>query len=453
MKRLVFALVALSLVSGCSVFKGKDKAKTPTIGRRISVLAPETSVAVDPDLATLPIQLPAVTVNDAWVQPGGIPSKSMGHLALGQQLQRAWSVSIGQGSSNREKLGAAPVVADGRVYTVDTTATVRAFDAKTGASLWERPIGTAEARKGGSNFLSGEATGSKGLLFGGGVSYAGGKVYATSGLGDVVALDAATGEQAWLKRPGGPLRGAPTVAQDTIYLTSQDNQLFALDQATGETRWIGAGTLELAGVFGTSAPAAAAGTVVAGFSSGELTAYRYENGRVVWQDALARTSISIAVASLSDIDAEPVIDNGRVYAIGLGGRMVALELSTGQRIWELNIDGIATPWVAGDWIYVVSDSGQLFALARATGKAKWMTQLREWRNQKSKNGVVTWYGPLLAGDRLVLVNSLGEMVNVSPNDGTVQSTIDTKLDISLPPVVANSTLYLLSDDGRLSAWR
>jgi outer membrane protein assembly factor BamB len=193
--------------------------------------------------------------------------------------------------------------------------------------------------------------------------------------------------------------------------------------------------------------------VVAGFSSGELTAYRYENGRVVWQDALARTSISTAVSSLSDIDAEPVIDAGRVYAIGQGGRMVALELNTGQRLWEINAAGIATPWVAGDWVFVVTDDAQLLAIARSTGKVKWMSQLPRWRDQEDKEGPLNWVGPVLAGDRLILANNRGQIVNVNPADGRVQSTVETKMGISLPLVVANSTLYILHDEGTLTAWR
>jgi outer membrane protein assembly factor BamB len=193
--------------------------------------------------------------------------------------------------------------------------------------------------------------------------------------------------------------------------------------------------------------------VVAGFSSGELNAYRYENGRVVWQDALSRTSISTAVASLSDIDADPVIDNGRVYAIGQGGRMVALELNTGQRIWEINVAGIATPWVAGEWLFVVTDQAQLLCLNRATGRIKWMTQLARWRNAKSKKGMISWVGPVLAGERLILANSEGQITNVSPLDGSVQSTVETKMPVSLSPIVADNTLYILHDEGRLTAWR
>jgi outer membrane protein assembly factor BamB len=159
------------------------------------------------------------------------------------------------------------------------------------------------------------------------------------------------------------------------------------------------------------------------------------------------------VASISDIDAEPVIDQGRVYAVGQGGRMVALELNTGQRVWEINIAGISTPWVAGEWIFVVTDQAQLLALARSTGKVKWMTQLPRYRDEKDKKGHISWVGPVLAGDRLILANSRGQITSVSPFDGSIQSTVETKEPVSLPLVVAGSTLYILHDNGQLTAWR
>jgi outer membrane protein assembly factor BamB len=218
-------------------------------------------------------------------------------------------------------------------------------------------------------------------------------------------------------------------------------------------RWTGSGAVEIAGILGASSPAAAQGTVVAGFSSGELNAYRYENGQNIWQDALARTSISTSVTSLSDIDADPVIDSGRVYAVGQGGRMVAIELITGQRIWEINVAGIATPWVAGDWIFVVTDQAQLLALSRTNGHIRWMTQLPRFRDAKDKKGRIDWVGPILAGDRLILANSAGQIVNVSPAEGSVQSTVETQMPVSLSPIVANNTLYVLHDSGQLTAWR
>lgn len=439
MKRALIALTALTLLSGCGVFGGSDRRDTPTVGTRIPVLATEANIEVDPTLAGVPVAVPAPSLNPNWPQPGGNPAKSMGHVALGNTLQQAWSVSIGSGSSQRARLAAEPVVADGRVYTIDTNARVRAFSTENGGLIWERQVR-------GQNSPS-EA------LFGGGVSFDGGRVYATNGAGDAAAIDAATGNLIWLVKPGGPLRGAPTVANENVWAVSQDNQLYALNAANGETRWTGTGSFELAGVFGAAAPAFSQSTVVAGFSSGELTAYRYENGQVVWQDALARTGVSTIVGTISDIDADPVIDQGRVFAVGQGGRMVAVELITGQRVWELNIAGISTPWAAGEWVFVVTDRGQLLALSRASGRIRWISQLPAFRDAEDEKGPIFWRGPILAGNRLVLVSSSGNIAHVSPTDGRLIAAVSGLAPMSLPPVVANNTLYVLDDTGRLTAWR
>ncbi|KQT32184.1 pyrrolo-quinoline quinone [Sphingomonas sp. Leaf412] len=431
------AVAAVGSLGGCGIFKGGPK-KTPTVGQRVPILASENAVEVDPALANVQVLLPPAAVNDAWTQSGGNAEKSMGHLALAAAPSQAWSAQI-DGGSNRARLGAAPVIADGKLFVVDVTGTAHAFAADTGAKIWSTGVAQGDQNRS--------------ARFGGGVSYDDGKVYATDGLGDVVALNAADGKEVWRAKPGGPLRGAPTVANGQVYVLSQDNQIYGLNQPDGKVVWTQSASLESQGVFGVAAPAASAGTIVAGFSSGELTAYRYENGRTLWQDALSRTSISTSVSSLADIDADPVIADGRVYAIGQGGRMVALEIATGQRLWEQTFAGISTPWIAGEWIFVVTDDARVVCLSRANGKIRWISQLRGFKNEEKRSDAYNWFGPVLAGDRLWLTNSRGELVAVSAVDGSVQTTIKAGERFSLPPVVANRTLYLLGDDGRITAYR
>ncbi len=438
--RTRFAVLALAAVavSGCGIF-GKSRPKTPVLGERVAVLESEVDVTVDPATAALPMALPAPVANTEWAQSGGNASKSVGHVALGSTLANAFSVSIGQGSSTSARLTSEPVVAEGRVYTIDITGTVRAFDAQTGAQVWATQFGRER--------------GNEASLYGGGLAYDAGHVYATNGLGYVAALAASNGGIVWQVRPGGSLRGAPTVVAGSIYVISQDNQIYSLKTSDGSTNWSSAAALEIAGVFGTAAPAFGQGTVVAGFSSGELNAYRYENGRLVWQDALQRTAVRTSVALLSDIDADPVIDGGQVIALGQGGRMVALELISGQRIWELNLAGISTPWVAGDWVFVVTDDAKVIAVHRATGKIRWITQLRRFRNEKARSGPISHSGPVLAGGRLFVTNTEGALISIDPTTGAFQSQTDLRSPASLAPVVANSTLYVLTNDGRLHAFR
>ena len=435
--RVTVAVAALMALSGCGIFKGGVK-KTPTVGNRVSILTSENGVETDATIADVQVLLPAPSVNDAWAQPGGNPAKSMGQLALAAQPTKAWQASI-DGGSNRERMAAPPVVGENKLFVMDVHGVAHAFKSDTGGALWTTPITEGKINQS--------------ARFGGGVSYDDGKVYATDGVGDVVAMNASDGAILWRAKPGGPLRGSPTVSNGAVYVLTQDNQIFSLNQGDGKVQWVQSGTLETQGVFGVAAPAVSQGTVVSGFSSGELSAYRYENGRILWQDALSRTSITTSVSSLSDIDAAPVIDGGRVYAVGQGGRMVALELSTGQRLWEQNFAGISTPWIAGEWLFVVTDDARLVCLSRSNGKARWIAQLQRFDNEKKKKGPVTWYGPILAGGRLILTNSRGEINFVSPTDGTVSSTIETKTPFSLPPIVANSTLYTLDQKGKVTAYR
>ena len=338
-------VVAAIASSGCSVFKKSHKTTTPVLGERIAVLTSENDVEVDPATQALPFSLPAAVENGGWTESGGNSSNSMGHLALGDALTPLFSVQAGRGSSLTARLAAPPIVANGRVYTIDTLGAVRAFDAKTGAQAWASQTP--------------DVKGSEVALYGGGIAYDNGRIFATNGLGFVSAMSDQNGGILWQVRPGGPLRGSPTVANGAVYVISQDNQIYSLKEDDGSTNWNQAASLEIAGVFGAASPAVGQGTVVAGFSSGELNAYRYENGRQVWQDQLQRTSIRTSVSTLTDIDADPVIDNGQVFAIGAGGRMVGLDLVSGQRLWELNLAGIATPWVAGDWIFVVTERRQV----------------------------------------------------------------------------------------------
>ncbi|WP_293882711.1 PQQ-binding-like beta-propeller repeat protein [Sphingomonas sp.] len=457
--------LALAL-GGCGVFKA-SKPKSVLTGDRIPILTSENGVEVEPALAGVAVTLPAAAPNDSWSQPGGNATKSMGHLALGANIAQAWEARVA-GSTKGSRLAATPVVAGGKLYVMDTEAQITAFNAATGAKSWSVNFGDdgvqapavvapvvvdADSNGKKDKKKKNKKKSNKTSLFGGGVSVDGDILYATNGLGDIGALKIADGSVIWKKRLSAPLRGAPSVALGNIYAMSQDNQMFAVRATDGNVEWTEAAAVSVAGVFGVAAPAIGQGTVVSGFSSGDLTAYRYENGRSVWQDTLSRTSINTSVGTLTDIDADPVIDQGRVFAIGLGGRMVSLELVTGQRIWELNIAGLSTPWVAGEWVFVITDDAKLLCVARATGKIRWVSQLQRYRKDKAKNGSVTWTGPVLAGDRLVLANSSGDMVTVSPGDGKTLGTTKIGQPVFLQPIVANSTLYIFDNSGRITAFR
>ncbi|KEO88372.1 pyrrolo-quinoline quinone [Erythrobacter sp. JL475] len=441
-KGALAAGVLAMLLTGCGgggLFGGGKKT-TPTVGNRTPILSRiESGASVDPALAGVSVVLPPASVNAEWAQVGGSASKSYGHLALGQNPTKAWTARIA-GSSDRVRLAASPVIGGQMLFATDTEGTIHAFDKNTGARLWERAEQNMEKDL-------------RPAAFGGGVSYDNGIIYATNGVGDVKAMTAQTGESLWKVKPAGPLRGSPTIAFGQVFVMTQDNQIISLDARNGDLLWNESGSTTQSGVFGVAAPAAGQGTVIAGYSSGELSAYRYENGRILWADALARTNISTTVSSITDIDADPIIDSGRVYALGQGGRMAAYELVTGQRIWELNLAGISTPAIAGEWIFTLTDDARLLAIARSTGRVRWITQLQQFRDEKDREGPIFWVGPVLAGGNLWVASSRGEIWKVSTGEGSAQLFADIDQPVSLAPVVADNYLYVLDDSGTIHAWR
>lgn len=432
----VLPLAAVLLLCGCSDwFFGGDN-KKPLPGDRVSVLSFDKVVEPDKRLAGTPVQLPAAVENDAWPQAGAVPSHAIGQLALGEGVRKVWSTSIGTGRGGRRTLLSAPIVAEGKVFTMDARDRVRALLPATGAEVWSVDPTPDEERDG----------------FGGGIAYDSGRLFVTTGFGQLVALEAQTGKELWRHTAGSPMRAAPTVFGGLVFGVTVDNRTEALDAATGEQRWSHTGISETAGLLGGSSPAVDAGTVLAPYSSGELFALKRENGRLIWSDSLTVVRRTDVVSTLADIKGLPVVDRGRVYAVSHSGRMAAIDLRTGNRIWDLDVGGVQTPWVAGDYVFVLGNNNELVCATRE-GRVRWVRQLSRYRNEERKRDPIFWVGPVLAGDRLILANSQGEMMQISPETGEPIVKLDIGDSIRIAPIVAGRTLYLLADDATLYAYR
>ncbi len=435
------ALLAAALVAGCGDLLPDwiGAAEEPPLpGERISVLKLESSISPDPRIADLEVRLPPPYSNEHWPQAGGYAAHAMHHLAIGENLRPAWSADIGEAADGESRILASPVVAAGVVYTMDANAQVSALRAEDGRLLWRVSLAP-------ENEEDGE--------LGGGIAYYGQRLYAATGYGEVLALDPRDGSLIWRNRIGIPIRAEPTVSAGLVFVLTYDNQLHALATETGEVVWTHVGIAEVAGLVGAASVAAAGGLVVAPYSSGELFAFRAENGRIAWSDSLTRTRRVTGLSELSDINGRPVIDRGRVYAIGHAGRMVSIDLRTGERVWGQEIGGVQMPWVAGGFIYVLTTENDLVCLTRREGRIRWVRRLRRYKDPEDRRGPIQWFGPVLAGDRLIVVSSDARAVSVSPYTGEVLGTIRLSDPASVAPVVAEETLYILTDDARIVAWR
>jgi len=430
-------LAAAFGLTSCDTFFGEEDGP-PLPGERISVLRLNRTLVPDPALSDLRVRLPEPYANTEWPQPGGFSTHAMQHLAAGESLNKAWASSVGQGSGDDRFILAQPVVAGGRIYAVDAGDTVTAFDAQSGGQAWRVDLTPADENDD---------------LFGGGLAIDGERLFVTTPYGEVAALDVASGKVLWQIKVGGPLRSAPAASGGRVFVVTTDNQLFALAQDDGRRLWDYTALAQDAGLLGGSTPAVAGAVVVAAFSSGELFAFSVDSGRTLWSDSLAGTARGDAIATLADIRGLPVIDRGRVIAVSNSGTMTAIDLERGGRLWNASIGSSQTPWVAGDFVYVLSTAGEVICLTRDEGRVRWIESLPQFQNEKDREDPIVWSGPVLVGDRLIVTSTAGDALSLSPYTGEPLGRIQLPSSAHLPPIVANSTMYMLSDNGELTAFR
>lgn len=432
------ALLAPLALGGCGLFDdwfGSNKKPLP--GTRESIVPDHRGL--NPDDGVPKVALPLPVKNAAWPQAGGNPAHLMGHLSANEELVQAWTADLGHGGGYRRKILAQPVVADGVVYTMDSAAIVSSFDLATGVRRWRndtKPEDSDSTNTGG------------GLVAGQGI------VVAVNGIGDVVAFDAAAGHVKWRRNIGVPARSAPTSADGRLFLITIEDSLLALAADDGRTLWSHKASAATTEVLGQPAPAYSSGLVVAGFGSGELATFRADSGSIVWSDSLGATRGRNSLADFSSIRGLPVISGGRVFAISLGGLALGLDLPTGRRLWERQAAGGDSPCLAGSWMFIVSASQDIAALNIDDGRVAWVTALPRWENPEKQKDSLTWFGPILVGDRLIVTGTSGEALAVSPYNGDILG----RQKLSAPaapvgPVIADGTLLIVTDDGRLAALR
>jgi outer membrane protein assembly factor BamB len=288
--------------------------------------------------------------------------------------------------------------------------------------------------------------------FGGGLAYAGGTLYVSTGYGRLSALNPEDGTAIWQHDLPGPVRAAPLALDGMIYAATVDNQLFAVDAVSGERKWRHAGFAETAMLLGAAAPAGIEDAVIVPYSSGEVFALRASDGRPLWSDNLAAVRRVDAASALADIRALPVTDGELVYAISHSGRTVAIELRTGARAWSRDIGGVRTPWIAGEWLFMVGNDAQVIALTRREGKVRWIAQLPQFEDPEDREDPIHWIGPAVVGGAILVFGSHGQTVSLDPDDGSVVETFDTP-DGVMAIAVADGTLYLQTEDADLYAYR
>lgn len=444
---LAVAVASCSTARRIWPFGGSDTpAAVATRGERVSVLEFEQQLSPSQELRGRDFFVPGPQTVNAWPVPGGNLEQSLEHVIAAPDFRVAWRRAIGEGASRITQVMATPVAADGRIFVLDGEASVVAVDADSGEIIWRtnlRPEGRDRS-------------------FGGGVAVSGNRVYVTSGYRMAAALDAASGAVAWSVRTDVPIHGAPTVAGGRVFAVDVDNQIIAFDANTGAQVWSYQAIAEPARLLRASSAAVTGDTVIAPFSSGELVALRAANGQQLWTQVLSRTSRTSALSEIRDIAGRPAVRGGMVYAVSHSGLFSAMDVRTGQPAWQLPLAGVSAPWVAGDVVYVVSKAGELTVVNRQNGQVYWMRDLNAtrvrteggWFFGVGKRTVrPLWAGPILASNRLIMVNSDGEAVAHDHKTGEQVASLNLGAPAYIAPIAYRGALYVITDNGQLISIR
>lgn len=435
------------------VFGGGDDEKkkddAPAEDERISILAFEETLEADPRYAGAQINLPPSYKNTSWTQPGGEADHTLHHLSSEVSMKVAWNADIGK-ASERAVLTSPPVAADGKVFVVDAAANVTAYKIENGERVWRSELTPDIGEKFRVQELFTRPKASE-IGFGGGVAYDNGRLYVTSGFGFVAALEAETGKELWRYQANAPIRTPPTASRGSVFFVTNTNEFVSLNEDSGAKNWSYQSFEESARILSSASPAAAGDLVIAPFSSGEIVAFLTDTGRPVWNDTLAKTTRLTALSTLNDIAGSPVIDRGLIYVVSHAGRLVAIDIRTGQRVWEVPVASLQMPWVAGEYIFVISVDAELACVSRTDGAVLWVSKLPRYKKVKKRRGRIAWAGPILTGDYLVLVSTEGDIVKVSPQDGSIIDKKEIGGGYIVSPIVADETIFVLSEEGKLIA--
>ena len=402
------------------------------------------AAAEDVENQTRPISLGAAVRNADWAQSAVSPHARTTHAAWSGRFEPLWAVSIGAGDGRRQRLNADPVVAGGRIFTIDSQHVVRATSTA-GEVLWSHDLTPLREK----NYQA----------QGGGLAFGEGRVYAASGFGTLTALDPATGKEIWTQRLGNTATGAPSLRDGVVYVTAGDETGWALEADTGRIRWQMDGTGDNNNVAGAPAPAIGPQRVVFGFGTGSVQAAFRQGGLRLWSVDLLGRRNGVAVAAVTDVTGDPMIVGDTVYAGNHSGRVAALSIYDGERLWTARDGALGPAWPLGsDSIVFVSDRNQLIRLDASTGEKIWAVDLPGYvptrgNPQRRRDRSFANHGPILAGGQLVVASSDGFIRSFDPASGAETGRAEIRGGATTRPVVAGGVLYVVSGNGVLHAFR
>ncbi len=408
----------------------------PLTGQRFAIGAGDVTVVEN---VTASIRLPRAVSNAEWTDVNGSPQHKFGHAAFSNAPTLRWSADVGTGVGRNTRITSGPVSGGGLVYALDGGSTITALSSD-GVVAWSLDITPASEKP---------ADGS-----GGGISYANGVIYAGTGFGELLAINATSGNIIWRRMFEAALRSAPTSDGRTVYVVTRGDVAYAVDAKNGALDWVQRGaTSSTGGLEGGASPAVSGRQVVVPFSSGEVIAVRSNTGELRWKEGIDGARAATSLAFIGDISGDPVIDGNSVYVSNLAGETVKLNLTSGARSWTLGAGASDAVWPVGGSVFLVSDHAQLMRVNAGNGSVIWSQQLPQFEKPEKHEDIIRHYGPVLAGGLMWVAGRDGQLRGFEPEGGQMVASVSIPGGAAAVPVIVAGVMYILSLDGELHAFQ
>ena len=233
--------------------------------------------------------------------------------------------------------------------------------------------------------------------------------------GEVLAYDF-EGKALWQARVTSEILSAPQVAGDVVLVRSGDGRIFALSAVDGKRKWLYQRATPALTVRSYGGVLIDKNAVFAGFGGGKLVALESTTGALGWEASVALPRGVSELERIADVTSNPVTDGRIVCAVAFQGRVACFETQSGNVIWARDISSIAGMAIDGRNVYVSDASGVVHAMDKSTGAYVWKQEKLAYRELSA---------PLVYRGYVVVADLQGYVHFLSREDGAFAARIAT----------------------------
>ncbi len=411
------------LTYSCSYFEEKEKILP---GKRENVFEFDNNLIIK---ANDRINISKSKNIQSWSQQNQNERNHLFHFKSKPSLKLKKKIRLNDIAFDKIDHVTAPVFTQNNAYYGDNNFNIYSLNLSNGKSNWKTKL--KKEKEENVPFIGGFALDKKLLIV-------------TTGLGNIYALDSKNGKVVWRKNFLAQFSRPALIYNGMIFVVSDDNQTFSLNVSSGELIWTHAGNLEEVSIIGGSKPVIYKNMIIVSYSSGEVYALNAKDGTLLWFDNVTSGNY-LNKSSLNDIQSPLTIVEDKLFVPSFSDKFIVYELSSGNEVWSLQLSSINPIVISGETIYLIDTTGRLLCLNMNSGKLLWAVQLKV-----SDNGdEISWYGPLLTSNKLLLGSSNGKVISISPFSGKLLSKINFSEELVANPIQLGEQIMFISKEGTL----